>query len=215
MGTPEKMVDDAGVVRIGSVVFALIRPSPGRERAFNRWYERDHYYTAGTAAPGVFSAGRFIEPTSGWHLALYFVLPGHDPARVAFATEQVQLSAADDRLFTDREHLHTWSCVVASAHGGSDGVPLALALDHRYPGLRVSIVDDVAPSPVAPALVLAPRSEIMASDWLPPDDPAGRRIVLEFAPGPASEPDRGAVWSGDFLPVVFGTDTHVSSGTAE
>ena len=48
------------VVPLGSVVFALIDPSPGSEAAFNHWYERDHYYTAGVAAPGVFSAGHFI-----------------------------------------------------------------------------------------------------------------------------------------------------------
>ena len=47
---------------IGSVVFALIDPSPGHEIDFNHWYERDHYYTAGAAAPGVFSAGRYIAP---------------------------------------------------------------------------------------------------------------------------------------------------------
>ena len=83
MGAHESVVDDAGVVRIGTVLFALIRPTPGHELDFNHWYERDHYYTTGTAAPGVFSAGRFVQPESGWHLALYFVLPGFDAARIA------------------------------------------------------------------------------------------------------------------------------------
>ena len=91
------LVDDDGVVRLGSVILALIRPAPGHARAFNHWYERDHYYTAGTAAPGVFSAGRFIEPDEGRHLALYFVLPGFDPARVEFATEQVLRADAEGR----------------------------------------------------------------------------------------------------------------------
>jgi hypothetical protein len=209
------VVDGDGVVRIGSVVFAMIRPTAGHERAFNHWYERDHFYTAGAAAPGVFSAARFVEPATGVHLALYFVLPGYDDARVAFAMEQVALAAAEDRMFTEREHLHTWSYAVESATAGPDGVPLALALDHRYGALAVAMFDLGGPddSPSAgpgPSLTLRPRSPIMPSAWEGEIDPDRRRIVLDFhgdAPAPVRD---GGVWSGAFLPVVFGTDTHVT-----
>ena len=215
------MFDEQGVVRIGSVVFAMIRPTPGHERAFNHWYERDHYYTAGTAAPGVFSAARFVEPASGVHLALYFVLPGHDDARVAFATEQVAQAAAEDRLFGEREHLHTWSYTVESAVEGDDGVPLALALDHRYAALAVAMVDLSEEDGAArgnrqegdggpPSLTLRPSAPIMPSAWEGEIDPDRRRIVIDFhtaSPAPVRE---GAAWSAAFVPVVFGTDTHVT-----
>lgn len=207
------MVDEDGVVRIGSVVFALIRPTAGHELAFNHWYERDHFYTAGLAAPGVFSAGRFVQPESGWHLALYFVLPGHDDARVSFATQQVELAIAEDRMFAEREHLHTWSYAVDSAQTGSDGVPPALALDHRYGALDVAIHDSPFPTPPAPAgaaLCLRPRSRIMPSDWDGDVDPAVRRIVLSFHGGTVTVPTPAeAVWSGRFVPMVIGTDTNV------
>lgn len=211
------MVDEEGVVRIGSVVFALIRPTPGHELAFNHWYERDHYYTTGLAAPGVFSAGRFVQPGTGWHLALYFVLPGHDDARVAFATQQVELAVEEDRMFTEREHLHTWSYVPDDAQPGgvtgTDGVPPALALDHRYSALDVTIHD--SPDPVLPSsdgasLCLRPLARIMPSDWDGDIDPVTRRVVLSFHDGAASTPaPDDAVWSGRFVPMAFGTDTHV------
>lgn len=208
MGGTEPMVDHDGVVRIGSVVFALIRPTVGHERAFNHWYERDHFYTAGLAAPGVFSAGRFIHPETGWHLAVYFVLPGHDEARIAFATEQLALAAEDDRLFVAREHLHTWSYEIESAAVGADGVPLALALDHRYPALRVTMFDGAAPNVTGPALTLRARSRVMPAEWDADVEPGVRRIVLQFGDAPP-EVDESAVWAGLFVPMVFGTDTHV------
>jgi hypothetical protein len=31
-------------VRVGSMLLTLVEPNPGFERAYNRWYERDHYY---------------------------------------------------------------------------------------------------------------------------------------------------------------------------
>ena len=209
------MVDERGVVRIGSVVFAMIRPSPGHERAFNHWYERDHFYTAGAAAPGVFSAGRFVAPDAGIHLALYYVLPGHDDLRIAFATEQVALAAADGRMFTEREHLHTWSYAVESAVEAADGVPAALALDHRYASLAVAMFDTPVPHDPAvvgrgPTLTLRPRAPIMPSEWEGEIDPERRRIVIDFFPDGPAPVRAGAAWSGAFVPVVFGTDTHVT-----
>lgn len=233
MQGPGDMVDEQGVVRIGSVVFALIRPAPGRARAFNHWYERDHFYTAGLAAPGVFSAARFIDRSTGWHLALYNVLPGHEAARVSFATEQVALAAADDRMFDEREHLHTWTYTVDRTWRAATGsVPPALALDHRYPALSVVMFDDEDDGSVdaitarlevsrtaATALVLRPQSRVMPSTWDGEPDPARRRVALVFhtdasvaETGPASglvDDLPGHVWSSTFASAVVGTDTHV------
>lgn len=209
MGADDSVVDGAGVVRIGTLVFALIRPTPGHERAFNHWYERDHYYTAGTAAPGVFSAGRFVHPDAGWHLALYYVLPGFDDARVAFATEQVTRAVAEDRTFAEREHLHTWTYDVEETAVGADGVPLASALDHRYPELTVAMFDGPAPTVEGPSMVLRPRDRVMPSTWDGDVDPARRRTVVRFGTldGTATA---GATWWGSFVPAVFGTDAHIA-----
>ena len=36
-------VDDYPV-KVGSMLLTLVEPAQGFERAYNRWYERDHYY---------------------------------------------------------------------------------------------------------------------------------------------------------------------------
>lgn len=232
------------VVPLGSVVFALIDPAPGHELAFNAWYERDHFYTAGTAAPGVFAAGHFLvagAPPNVHrpHLALYFVLPDHDDARVAFATDQVRQAADEDRLFTERTHLHTWLYRPAfSWHAAGHDVPTPLALDHPYRAVSVALVDtgddDELAAVVGGAargvtgvgqiLGLTARSEVMASEWLGPVDAATRRALVFFhtvapdAAAPALDAvleglagqGGGAVrWSASFHPAVFGTHQHV------
>ena len=226
MGPTEGVVDGDGVVRIGSVVFALIQPTPGHEQAFNRWYERDHYYTAGLAAPGVFSAGRFVQPGAGLHLALYFVLPGHDPVRVAFATEQVRVAGVEGRMFSERDHLHTWSYAVAGTwRADSAGVPPALALDHRYAGVTVLVVDGPRPDlagalsrtghDIDVVLTLDPVEPIMASTWAGSTDISQRTTFVAFhRDDPALGRDAltpllgedGFGWIESFVPVVFGTD---------
>lgn len=207
----------ASVVPIGSVVFALIDPMPGHELAFNDWYERDHFYRAGMAAPGVFSGARFIatrackdlrdpghgggtaDPARGSHLALYFVLPGRDDARIAFATEQMAEAAAEGRLFAEREHLHTWSYTLAwTWRADPGGVPPALALDHRYPSVSVLLVDHPDPDVALAAAVetagpavrdaidlvvaLRPDYEVMPSTWIGDIDSSTRRALVCFHP---------------------------------
>ena len=175
---------------IGSVVFALIDPSPGHEIDFNHWYERDHFYTAGAAAPGVFSAGRYIAPRVckelrddngvgsdlGSHLALYFVMDGHDGARVDWAMEQVALAADEGRMVAERTHIHTWSYGEEGTWSSPvDGVPPALALDRRYDGATVVMVD-------LPASAGRPDSmAALFSEWADLDDPIA--VVLALRPG--------------------------------
>ena len=43
------MTDDR--VQLGHAIMALHEPERGCEAAFNRWYERDHFYSAAMFAP--------------------------------------------------------------------------------------------------------------------------------------------------------------------
>jgi hypothetical protein len=36
-------VDDYAM-KVGSMLLTLVDPNPGFEAAYNRWYERDHFY---------------------------------------------------------------------------------------------------------------------------------------------------------------------------
>ena len=36
--------DLGGEIALGSALFTLVEPHTGHEVAYNRWYERDHFY---------------------------------------------------------------------------------------------------------------------------------------------------------------------------
>ena len=52
-------VDDYPV-KVGSMLLTLVDPNPGFERAYNRWYERDHYYGGCMVGPWLFAGSRWV-----------------------------------------------------------------------------------------------------------------------------------------------------------
>ena len=48
------MTDVGGEVRLGSMLFTLVEPHRGHELAYNRWYERDHFYAGCMVGPWLF-----------------------------------------------------------------------------------------------------------------------------------------------------------------
>lgn len=141
-------------IRLGSLLFTLVDPEPGHEVAFNRWYERDHFYAGCMIGPWQFSGARYVatraekavvargnNPITGFggrgtYLGLYWVLDGHHDEWNRWAVDQVNALHAAGRMFAHREHVHTALYDRAFvANRDSDGVPVELALDHRYPGL--------------------------------------------------------------------------------
>ena len=141
-------------VRIGMMLYTLIEPHPGRHRAYNRWYERDHFYSGVLTLPGTLSGQRWVatpslkhlrlpapsavvpDPTRGSFLTAYFV----DESRVdewdVAASDAVQALAAAGRLWPDRDHVLTRFFDYAFAvYRDDDPVPAVQSLDHRYPGL--------------------------------------------------------------------------------
>ena len=47
-------------VRIGGALITMVEPHPGHERAYNRWYEDDHFYAGATAGPWMFAGRRYV-----------------------------------------------------------------------------------------------------------------------------------------------------------
>jgi len=45
------MTDVGGQVRLGTMLFTLVEPHRGHEVAYNRWYERDHFYAGCMVGP--------------------------------------------------------------------------------------------------------------------------------------------------------------------
>ena len=148
-------------IELGSMLFTMVEPHRGHEVAYNRWYERDHFYAGCMIGEYTFSGQRWVatrelkavrypqaatpitpDPSVGSYLALYWILAGHYDEWNRWAVDQVKQLHADGRMFAERDHIHTlmyrfdWA-----VRRDDDGVPAELALDHRFPGLVVVVGD--------------------------------------------------------------------------
>jgi len=153
-------VDDYPV-KVGSMLLTLVDPHQGFERAYNRWYERDHFYTGCMVGPWLFAGSRWVAPRplkdvrwpqaevvakpfdAGSYVAIYWVEKGHHDEHFAdWARPQVRWIYEQGRGFSERRHIHT----ILFDHLGAvyrdpDPVPVELALDAAYDGLFVAWFD--------------------------------------------------------------------------
>jgi hypothetical protein len=192
--------DLGGEVRLGSMLFTLVEPHRGHEVAYNRWYERDHFYAGCMAGPWLFAGRRFVatralkdlrlgtEPDLfggadlGSYLAVYWILQGRHDEHVDWAVRQVHWLHEHDRMFAERDHVHTLLYRHAwTASGRADGVPAELALDHPFGGLTATVVRPASGVTTAELGryvegTFAPELEIGFSPIpLPPDAPVTQR----------------------------------------
>ncbi|HEX4218332.1 MAG TPA: hypothetical protein VHZ02_08190 [Acidimicrobiales bacterium] len=150
-------VDDYPV-KVGSMLMTLVDPSPGYEQAYNRWYERDHFYAGCMIGPWLFAGSRWVATRelkdrrwpkeggtvaapydAGSFIAIYWVEQGHhDDHFEAWAVPQVRDLYANGRGFAERRHVHTSLFDhIGSLYRDEDPVPIELALDRGYRGLVV------------------------------------------------------------------------------
>jgi hypothetical protein len=210
-------VDDHPV-KVGSMLFTMVDPHHGHEVAYNRWYERDHFYAGCLVGPWLFAGGRwvatralkdlrfpaespFADPVdAGSFLSIYWVHEGHEGEHFAWATKQVRWLYGNGRGFAERTHAHTaLYSLVARHHRDADGVPLELALDHGYDGLGVVVVE---PSDGVTRHDLVTRLSADATRALFDGDGGGSGVAL------------GSTWqvmpmggrSEDAPPMALGTD---------
>ena len=183
-------------VRVGSMLLTLVEPTPGFERAYNRWYERDHFYGGCMVGPWLFAGSRWVatralkdrrwpadgpiaRPTdAGSYVAVYWVEAGHHHEHFAeWSIHQVRDLYAGGRGFAERTHVHTSTFHhVAATYRDDDPVPVELALDRGYDGLVVlwwdaatgtgSALHDTLTATRVPELLVGSPIEI-ASSWVP------------------------------------------------
>ena len=157
-------MDTGGEIRLGSALFTLVEPHRGHEVAYNRWYERDHFYAGCMVGPWLYAGRRWVatreekalrtgtrpdlfgapddNASPGTYLAVYFVIAGKHQEHFDWGLRQVQWLHANDRMFEHRDHIHTLLYDFGWAVGrDDDGVPPELALDHPYDGLVVQVVE--------------------------------------------------------------------------
>ena len=158
--------DLGGVIELGSALFTLVEPHRGHEVAYNRWYERDHFYAGCMNGPFYFSGRRWVSTKDlkdmrlgartgedplfgddrlGSYLALYWTPKGRFRDNTDWSTRQVHWLHANGRMFAERDHIHTLLYIYKGADArDADGVPPELALDHPFRGLGAVIVEPAA-----------------------------------------------------------------------
>ena len=137
------------------MLYTLVEPHRGHEVAYNRWYERDHFYAGCQIGAYNFAGARFVataplkelryprgdgalvaDPAVGSYLGIYYVLDGHHDEWNRWAVDQVNVLHAAGRMFEQRDHVHTGLYRFEWEHRrDADGVPAELTLDHRFPGM--------------------------------------------------------------------------------
>jgi hypothetical protein len=148
-------VDDYAM-KLGSMLLTLVDPNRGFEAAYNRWYERDHFYAGCMIGPFPFAGSRWVAtrelkdarwprddetiaspPDAGSYVAIYWVERGHHADHFdVWARHQVRDLYAQGRGFSERRHTHTVLYDhLGAAYRDPDPVPIELALDHGYDGL--------------------------------------------------------------------------------
>lgn len=181
---------------VGSMLFTMVDPHRGHEVAYNRWYERDHFYAGCMIGPWLFAGRRWVAPralkalrfpaesplarpsvAAGSYVAIYWIHAGHHAEHHEWAGQQARWLYQHGRGFDARTHVHTlmyehrWT-----RYRDTDPVPLALALDHPYAGMisiAIARSAEVEPAHVetwlrdACAPVLADGPLASCSAWRP------------------------------------------------
>ncbi len=157
---PIEVGAEAEPVKLGSMLFSLVEPHRGHEVAYNRWYERDHFYAGAMVGPYNFAGRRFVataelkalrhpdpsvitgSPEGGSYVSVYWVLDGYHSVWNRWALRQVNALHAAGRMFEDRDHVHTLTYSYAwEFRRDPDGVPIEVALDHPYRGFVPVFID--------------------------------------------------------------------------
>lgn len=161
----------AAPIELGTLLFTSIEPRRGHEVEYNRWYEYDHFYAGCMVGEHQFAGRRFVatkrlkelrspdgspmcpDPTSASYLSIYWVLKGFHDEWARWAVDRVNELHAEDRMFDERDHVHTGLYEHhASVQRSDRGTSIELALDRDFAGLVVtagelsdgSTIDDVS-----------------------------------------------------------------------
>jgi hypothetical protein len=157
---PIEVGAEAEPVKLGSMLFTVVEPHRGHEVAYNRWYERDHFYSGCMVGPYNFAGRRFVAtaelkelrdpdpslitgtPARGSYVSVYWVLDGYHDVWNRWALRQVNALHAAGRMFMERDHVHTLLYnYIWEYRRDPDGVPVELALDHPYRGIVSVFID--------------------------------------------------------------------------
>jgi hypothetical protein len=147
-------------VAIGAALITMVEPHPGHERAYNRWYEDDHFYAGAMAMPWMFAGRRWVAPvglqglrypadsaiaqpvTTGCYLSLYWITAGRYDDHLRWTVATNQRLGPDGRVYNDRTHVYTaFQEYLGAVYRDADGPRDIHSLDYPYEGLVLEVVD--------------------------------------------------------------------------
>jgi hypothetical protein len=147
-------------VAIGGALITMVEPHVGHERAYNRWYEDDHFYAGAMCMPWMFAGRRYVatrdlqllrypedsfiaQPvTAGAYIHLYWITVGHVEDHEAWTrATNIQLTKFG-RRHEERTHVFTEFQGYAGATYRDETGPRDIhSLDYPYPGMVLEVVD--------------------------------------------------------------------------
>jgi len=142
-------------VKLGGALITMPQAHAGREEAFNRWYEDDHYISGAMVGPWVFAGRRFVrcdlerfaapgtKPTEmGSFIAVYWAIDGHVDEVWEWAKAALEHLTEEGRGPRDRTRVYSAMHEFAFDHV-FDPPPMKSihALDYPYRGLAVELID--------------------------------------------------------------------------
>ncbi|GAA2061080.1 hypothetical protein GCM10009801_03130 [Streptomyces albiaxialis] len=148
-------------VRPGHALITMVEPHPGHERAYNRWYEDDHYIAGAMAMPWIYAGRRWVATrdlqllrypagsavarpvTAGCYISTYWITEGRYDEHMRWTVAINKRLNRDDRVHQDRTHVFTsFQDHEATLYRDGDRGPRDFhALDHPYKGLVVEVID--------------------------------------------------------------------------
>jgi hypothetical protein len=191
-------------IRVGSVLWVFTDPHRGYEFAYNRWYERDHYYGGCMIGAWNIAGSRWVATKrhkdarvpdvpdmpfgrdDGSYACLYFLLDGHHDDWLDWSTPQVHALYAADRGFEHRTHYNTafyryrWR-----AYRDPDPIPLELSPDHRFAGMVAQFVE---PLPGIDDTVVDAWFDTNLPAWFD-GSPVASASSWSYVPPPDAKPD--------------------------
>ncbi|MFI6639392.1 hypothetical protein [Streptomyces sp. NPDC050504] len=183
----------------GHALITMVEPHPGFERAYNRWYEDDHFYAGAMAMPWMQAGRRWVatrdlqllrgpaksavaDPvTAGCYLSTYWITEGRYAEHMKWTVAVNKRLNRDGRVHRERTHVFTaFQDHEATVYrDGPEGPRDLHALDHPYAGLVLQVIDAEEADGRAALL------ERLRDDWLPgrlAGSPAA--LVTVFGPTP-------------------------------
>ncbi|HXJ33797.1 MAG TPA: hypothetical protein VMS22_07115 [Candidatus Eisenbacteria bacterium] len=147
-------------VKVGHMLLTMVDPHRGHEVAYNRWYERDHFYAGCLVGPWLFAGRRWVAPralkalrypresalakpdvTAGSYVAIYWIHADRFDEHREWAGQQVRWLYQNGRGFAARTHVHTLLYNLEwTLYRDADPVPIELALDHGFAGMAMLAV---------------------------------------------------------------------------